>query len=59
MDRLRLVIGWMVTLTWLLSVILDATVSTYDVPASVHGLMLLVAGAFFGPTIMGRDKNGR
>ena len=58
MDRLRLVVGWMVALTWLASVIADAAIPNYNVPATVHGLMLLVAGAFFGPTIMGRRRNG-
>lgn len=58
MERLRLAIGWTVLAAWVFSMILDAVVPEYAVPATVHGLMLLVVGAFFGPNIVGRKRNG-
>lgn len=58
-TRLRLVVAWIIVGAWLASLILDATVANYEVPATVHGLMLIVAGFLFGPTITGRrDGNG-
>jgi biotin transporter BioY len=58
LDRLRLTLGWTVTALWVASLIADAALPEYDVPATLHGLMLMVAGALFGPTITGRRKNG-
>ena len=55
---LRLAVGWLVVTVWTVSLVLDAVLPDYDVPPSVHGLMLLVAGALFGPSIAGRRRNG-
>lgn len=57
-DRLRIAIGWIAVSAWIVSFILDAILPRYVVPPTVHGLMLIVAGALFGPTIMGRRRNG-
>ena len=58
LGRLRLVLGWIIVITWVVSLVLDALLPMYDVPATVHGLMMLVAGALFGPSIVGRRSNG-
>jgi membrane-bound acyltransferase YfiQ involved in biofilm formation len=53
-NRLRLAVAWIIVVVWLVSFVLDATVASYNVPASVHGLMAMVAAFLFGPTITGR-----
>ena len=60
LTRLRLAVAWIIVVAWLASLIADAVLPQYEVPATVHGLMLIVAGFLFGPTITGRggDKNG-
>lgn len=57
LNRLRLIVAWIVVIAWVSSVVLDAAVPTYEAPATVHGIMLIVAGYLFGPTIMGRKKD--
>jgi hypothetical protein len=57
-NTMRLVAGWLIITAWSTSIILDGVMKTYDIPPTVHGLMLLVAGALFGPTIAGRKRNG-
>jgi len=57
-NALRLAVGWLIVAAWTVSLVLDAVLPDYDVPPSVHGLMLLVAGALFGPSITGRRRNG-
>lgn len=56
-NNLRLVVGWVIVVAWAASVVADAVLPDYDAPPTVHGLMLLVAGALFGPTITGRRRN--
>ena len=56
-NTLRLVVGWLILTVWTVSFALDAILPDYDVPPTVHGLMLLVVGALFGPTITGRRRN--
>jgi hypothetical protein len=59
-TNLRFVVACIITLLWVIAFVLDATVPAYDVPASVHGLMAMVAAYLFGPTITGRgDKNAQ
>lgn len=55
-TRLRIVIGWVVVGAWVGSIIIDASIPDYDPPASIHLLMMLVAGALFGPKITGRSS---
>jgi hypothetical protein len=57
LTRLRLAVAWLVVGTWLASLLGDAFVPAYQVPATVHGLMLIVAGYLFGPTITGKRKD--
>lgn len=56
-DRLRLAVAWLIVAAWMASLVGDAFVESYEVPATVHGLMLIVAGFLFGPTITGRKKD--
>lgn len=55
MDRLRNAIGWTVLIAWGTSFVLDAALKNYDPPVSVHALMMIVAGAAFGGSIIKRN----
>lgn len=57
MDRLRSAIGWTVTAAWAISFVLDAVLPHYEPPVSLHALMMLVAGAAFGGSML--KKNGQ
>lgn len=54
-DRLRNAIGYLVTATWGVSFVLDALLVNYEPPVSVHALMMLVAGAAFGGSMLKRN----
>lgn len=41
---------------WLVSFLVDIVDKTYDPPASVHALMLAVAGAAYGATLRRNNK---
>lgn len=56
MAKFRLIVAWIIVIVWLVSFSLDVIVSTYEIPATVHGLMAMVAAFLFGPTITGRGK---
>lgn len=58
MGKLRFAVAWVIVGVWVLTLALNAFAPTYDIPPTVHGLMLLVAGFLFGPTITGgrREK---
>lgn len=51
-------LGWLITGIWSVSFILDAAVKTYDPPVSIHALMMVVAGAAFGSTLIKRAGEG-
>lgn len=51
------VLGWIITGMWALSMILHAINIGYEPPASIHILMMVVAGAAFGTTFI-KPKNG-
>lgn len=44
---------------WAISFVLDAVIRTYDPPASVHIIMMTVAGAAFGGTIFKKDDGNK
>lgn len=46
-----------ITGAWAVSFIVDIVNKNYDPPASVHGLMMMVAGAVFGEGLI-RTRNG-
>lgn len=54
-ERLRSVIGWVVTGAWATSFVLDALLVRYEPPVSVHALMMIVAGAAFGSSMLRRN----
>lgn len=56
LAKLRLVVAWIIVGAWVLAFVLDIALPTYDVPATVHGLMAMVAAFLFGPAITGRGK---
>lgn len=53
------VLGYTIMIAWALSMIADALIKDYDPPPTVHGLMMVLAGAAFTNTIRkggGNDK---
>lgn len=54
--KLRIYVAWLIVSVWLVSFVLDIILPSYDIPATVHGLMAMVAAFLFGPTITGRGK---
>ena len=56
-DRFRLIVGGIIVGVWIASLVVDAAVPAYEVPVTVHGAMMLVAGYLFAPAIYNR-RNG-
>jgi len=52
----RALITVVVTFAWVLSVILDIVLQTYETPVALHGVMGMVVGYFFEGTLFNRDK---
>lgn len=57
-DRFRIIVGWVIVVCWVVSLVIDATVPTYDIPVVLNSALLLVAGWLFGPAIAGRTRGG-
>lgn len=58
-KRMVTVLGYTIMIAWALSMIADALIKDYDPPPTVHGLMMVLAGAAFTNTIRkggGNDK---
>lgn len=51
------VLGWVITAAWGLSMALNAAGIGYEPPASIHLLMMVVAGTAFGTNFI-KPKNG-
>lgn len=47
----RALITIFVTLAWIISVVLDIALDTYETPVAVHGVMGMVVGYFFEGTL--------
>lgn len=58
LEKLRVFVGWAIVIAWIASLVIDAIIPDYEVAPTVHGLMLLMAGALFGPSITNRRRNG-
>ena len=56
LHRFRIIVASVILGVWLATLIFDAVSQDYSVPATVHGLMVMVATYLFGPTITGRGK---
>ena len=62
--RLAKFLAYIITLAWAVSFTIDIVNPAYDPPASIHPLMLLVAGGAFGEGIIrsvvkqSTDKDG-
>lgn len=50
------VLGWLITFAWGISFVLDAAVKEYEPPVSVHALMMVVAGAAFGSSLIKKGE---
>lgn len=50
-------LGWIITAVWALSMALHASNIGYEPPASIHLLMMVVAGTAFGTNFI-KPKNG-
>ena len=49
-------IAIVITLVWAISYLVDMAMNTYDPPASVNAIMMIVAGAFAANGVMGNSK---
>lgn len=59
MERLTGAIAVTITVAWFGSLVLDAAWPAYSPPATLHALMMLVAGWAFGERIVRRNGSGR
>jgi hypothetical protein len=57
-KRMVTILGYLIMIAWGLSMIADVAVKGYDPPPTVHGLMMLFAGAAFTNSLR-RDDDGR
>lgn len=57
-NRLATRLAYVITLAWAVSFLVDIFVISYEPPASVHPLMMLVAGAVFGEGLI-KARNGK
>lgn len=59
-NRIATWVAVIVTVAWAVSFVVDILVKDYDPSASVHALMMMVAGAVFGEgLIKTRSGNGK
>lgn len=49
-------LAWIITFMWGLSIILDAISGEYEIPGSIHALMMVVAGSAFGTNFIQTNK---
>ena len=47
LDDITVVIAWIVTVLWAASYVADMAMTTYEAPAGVQALMVVVAGGLF------------
>jgi len=52
----RAIITVVVTFAWVVSVILDIILNSYETPVALHGVMGMVVGYFFEGSILKRNK---
>lgn len=55
---LRSAIGAVVTFVWAVSFLADIFLPDYDPDATIHIVMMVVAGGFFGQEIVRKVQNG-
>lgn len=58
LEKLRVFLGWASVVAWLASLTLAAVDRTYHPDPSVHVVLMVVAGALFGPSIVRRRNGG-
>jgi hypothetical protein len=56
-ERLRLALGIVAVIAWVVSIGVDIFVPAYDPPQSIQFVVLIVAGSLFAPTVV-RKVNG-
>lgn len=56
MERLTKIVGYAVTIAWLVSFVVDVVSPTYDPPAAIHAAMMMVVGALFGHRVLAKTK---
>lgn len=56
-NRIAFILAIVITAAWAISFIVDIVVKEYDPPASVHALMMIVAGAVFGEGLLKSGRN--
>lgn len=56
-EKLTAGVAVVITAAWAVSFVVDVFNEGYEPPASVHALMLLVAGALFGDRVLRARKD--
>lgn len=57
-NKLATNLAYVITAAWGISFLVDIPVKSYDPPATIHALMMLVAGAVFGEGLI-KNRNGK
>ena len=52
----RSMITVFVTIAWVISMLLDIALDTYETPVAVHGVMGMVVGYFFEGSLFNKNK---
>ena len=52
----RSMVTVVVTFAWVISVVLDVALDTYETPVALHGVMGMVVGYFFEGGVLNRNK---
>lgn len=55
-ERVAVWLAIVITSAWAISFIVDIVNKAYDPPASIHALMLIVAGAVFGDGLIRSNR---
>ncbi len=56
MERLRVVVAWIVVGLWVFSIIAASVFRSFRPQPSLQAVMLMVAGYLFGPSIISRKR---
>lgn len=57
-NKIATILAVVITIAWAISFMIDIVIKEYDPPASVHALMMIVAGAVFGEGLI-RTRTGK
>jgi len=56
-PRVTTFIAALIAVVWAISMLADAAMKTFQAPAGVQAVMMLMSGALFGSDLLRRNKN--